>query len=284
MSRPFRTPLPRRRASPARCPPAGAAAPPAPTFPTTPPRAGRGADAQRADAVDRRRCRNGLQVISVRRAGLPLVTAQLLIRRGGEMDPPKLAGLASLTANLLTKGAAGKTAPQIAAAAEALGGSLDASAGWDESEVGITVTTPKLAQALALLADVVRRPTFAEDELDRARKRRRSTTCSLTLSRPTALAALAAARSVFGDGAYGHSRSGTPASLAADRPRRRAAAARRRCTGRTTPSWCSTGDITPAQAAALAQRQLRRLEGARHAPLPAVPAGAARRQRCRRCC
>ncbi|MGA0587588.1 hypothetical protein ACO2Q2_10740 [Dyella sp. KRB-257] len=52
----------------------------------------------------------------MRRAGLPLVTAQLLIRRGGEMDPPGKAGLASLTANLLTKGAAGKTAPQIAAA------------------------------------------------------------------------------------------------------------------------------------------------------------------------
>jgi zinc protease len=111
---------------------------------------------------------NGLQVVSVARAGLPLVTAQLLLRSGGEMDPATLAGLSDLTAHLLTKGAAGKSAPQIAAAAEALGGSLDASAGWDQAAVGITVTTPKLPQALALLADVVRRPDFGDEELKRA--------------------------------------------------------------------------------------------------------------------
>ncbi|CAM5495074.1 hypothetical protein RLIN73S_00368 [Rhodanobacter lindaniclasticus] len=56
---------------------------------------------------------NGLQVISVRRANLPLVTAQLWVRRGGEMHPPQLAGLADLTANLLSKGAAGKSAPRM---------------------------------------------------------------------------------------------------------------------------------------------------------------------------
>ncbi|HEY8329611.1 MAG TPA: insulinase family protein, partial [Rhodanobacter sp.] len=134
---------------------------------------------------------NGLQVISVRRAGLPLVTAQLVLRSGGEMDPPSLAGLADLTASLLTKGAAGKTAPQIAAAAEALGGSLDADAGWDESAVGITVTTPKLPQALGLLAEVVRQPDFSAAELKRAQAQAIDD-LRLLLSRPTALASLAA--------------------------------------------------------------------------------------------
>src|SRR6476661_2037266 len=111
---------------------------------------------------------NGLRVVSVRRARLPLVTAQLLVRSGGERDPQTLAGLADLTARLLPKGAAGRSAPQIAAQAEALGGSLDANAGWDESAVGITVTTPKLPQALMLLSDVVRRPEFSAEELKRA--------------------------------------------------------------------------------------------------------------------
>ncbi|MGB5939639.1 MAG: insulinase family protein, partial [Rhodanobacter sp.] len=145
---------------------------------------------------------NGLQVVSVRRAGLPLVTAQLIVRSGGEMDPPPLAGLADLTANLLSKGAAGKSAPQIAAAAEALGGSLDAAAGWDESAVGITVTTPKLPQALDLLAEVVRRPDFSAEELKRAQAQAIDD-LRLLLSRPTALASLAASRGVFGNGAYG---------------------------------------------------------------------------------
>ena len=114
---------------------------------------------------------NGLEVVSVRRADLPLVTAQLVLRSGGEMDPADEAGLADLTANLLSKGAGGKSAPQIAAAAEALGGSLQAAAGWDESAVGITVTTPRLPAALDLLATVVRHPDFAPDELKRGARR-----------------------------------------------------------------------------------------------------------------
>ncbi len=115
----------------------------------------------------------------MRRAGLPLVTAQLVLRSGGEMDPPPLAGLADITANLLSKGAAGKTAPQIAAAAETLGGSLTAAAGWDESAVGITVTTPKLPQAWSLL----RWPRWCASRISArtnssARRHRRSMTCT----------------------------------------------------------------------------------------------------------
>jgi zinc protease len=166
---------------------------------------------------------NGLQVISVRRAGLPLVTAQLVLRSGGEMDPPSLAGLADLTASLLTKGAAGKSAPQIAAAAEALG----------------------------LLAEVVRQPDFSAAELKRAQAQAIDD-LRLLLSRPTALASLAASRGVFGDGAYGHSRGGTPASIArigrADVQRLHAALYRP-----DNAILILAGDITPAQAQQLAQ-------------------------------
>lgn len=212
---------------------------------------------------------NGLRVVSVRRAGLPLVTAQLLIRRGGEMDPPGEAGLANLTANLLTKGAAGKTAPQIAAAAEALGGTLDASAGWDESGVGITVTTPRLGEALALLADVVRRPTFADDELSRARAQALDD-LQLMLSRPTTLASLVAARSVFGDGAYGHSRSGTTASL--KRVTRADVVQLHQALYRPDNAiLVLTGDITPAQATELARASFGDWK-APATPLPKAPA------------
>ncbi len=181
-------------------------------FPTTPPAPGP-APQLHVPTPSTQTLANGLQVISVQREGLPLVTAQLLLRSGGEMDPAGKAGLSDLTANLLTKGAAGKTAPQIAAAAEALGGSLSADAGWDESDVGITVTTPQLPKALKLLADVVRRPEFRDAELKRA-KAQAIDDLHLSLSRPTALASLAATRGVFGIGAYGHSRTGTPVSLA----------------------------------------------------------------------
>jgi len=215
---------------------------------------------------------NGLQVISAQRADLPLVTAQLVLRSGGEMDPPRLAGLADLTANLLTKGAAGKTAPQVAAAAEALGGSLTAAAGWDESAVGITVTTPKLPLALGLLADVVRRPTFSAPELKRAQTQAIDD-LRLMLSRPTALASLAATRGVFGDGAYGHSRSGTPASIA--RITRADVQQLHRTLYRPDNAvLILTGDILPAQARQLAQASFGDWQKP-VAPLPVKPVGEA---------
>ncbi|HEU4670739.1 MAG TPA: pitrilysin family protein [Dyella sp.] len=247
--------------------PAGAA-----DFPAIPPAPGP-APALHIPTPVRQTLANGLQVVSVRRADLPLVTARLLIRRGGEMDPPKLAGLASLTANLLTKGAAGRTAPQIAADAEALGGSLDAYAGWDQSSVGITVTTPKLDAALGLLADVVRRPTFAPDELVRARKQA-ADDLELMLSRPTTLASLASARAVFGDGAYGHPRSGTPASL--ERITRADVQQLHDTLYRPDNAiLVLTGDITPAQALALAQGRFGDWPRPA-AALPPVPAASGR--------
>ncbi|HET8745083.1 MAG TPA: pitrilysin family protein [Ramlibacter sp.] len=243
--------------------PAGAA-----DFPTTPPPPGP-APALHIPTPVRQTLANGLEVVSVRRAGLPLVTARLLIRRGGEMDPPGRAGLASLTAGLLTKGAAGRSAPELAAAAEALGGSLDAFGGWDESGVGITVTTPKLDDALGLLADVVRRPTLAQDELDRARTQALDD-LQLTLSRPTALASLAASRAVFGDGAYGHSRGGTPASLK-QVTRADVQQLHRALYRPDNAVLVLTGDVTPAQALALAQARFG--DWTRPAaPLPAAPA------------
>src|SRR5687767_1218516 len=63
---------------------------------------------------------NGLRVIVIERREYPLVSAQLLIKNGGEVDPPELAGLADLTANLLTKGTQTRDATQIAQQIESL--------------------------------------------------------------------------------------------------------------------------------------------------------------------
>jgi zinc protease len=238
-------------------------------FPATPPAPGP-APALNVPTPSLQVLPNGLEVVSARRAGLPLVTAQLLVRSGGEMDPADKAGLADLTADLLTKGAAGKSAPEIAAAAEALGGSLDASSGWDGGGVAITVTTPKLPQALALLSDVVRHPDFAADELARAQTQA-ADDLRLMLSRPTSLASIAAGRAVFGDGAYGHSRTGTPDSLArigrADVQALHAALYRP-----DNAILVLAGDITPQQALELAQAGFGDWQ-APASPLPTASAG-----------
>jgi zinc protease len=155
---------------------------------------------------------NGMRVVVAQRRGLPLVTAELVVRSGSETDPAALAGLADITATLLTKGTAKHTAPQIAEAAEALGGTLDSGAGWYRSTVTMTVTKPKAPAALALIAEVARTPRFAQAELERAR-RLAVDGLSVALRDPGKLAGMAADRAAFGDGAFGHPAHGTPASL-----------------------------------------------------------------------
>lgn len=156
---------------------------------------------------------NGLRVVLAERRGVQLVTAQLVVLSGSEVDPAGRAGLASMTAGLLTKGTRKHSATQLAQAAESLGGALVSGAGWHHTEVAITVTVPKLDAALALIGEVVREPAFAQGELDRLRTQSLDE-LKVAYSQPGRLAALASQRLLYGAGAYGHPASGTPASLA----------------------------------------------------------------------
>ena len=88
---------------------------------------------------------NGLRVIVIERSDTPLVSAQLIIKNGGEVDPPELPGLADMTANLLTKGTQTRDATQIAEAVEALGGSLESGARWDASNATVGVSSSAAA-------------------------------------------------------------------------------------------------------------------------------------------
>jgi zinc protease len=155
---------------------------------------------------------NGLRVIVIERAGAPLVAAQLLIKNGGEVDPPELAGLSNMTADLLTKGTQKRTATQIAEAIEALGASLDSSARWDASRVGVNVISSKIAPATEILADVVRHPTFKEEEIERLRQQTLDDLI-VELGEPGSIARYVAARIVFGDAPYGKPLNGTTESI-----------------------------------------------------------------------
>src|ERR1700716_1922088 len=86
---------------------------------------------------------NGLRVVVVQRSEMPLVSAQLLIKSGGEVDPSELSGVADITAALLTRGTKTRTATQIAEQIEALGGSIGSSAGWDSSGATVGVTSAR---------------------------------------------------------------------------------------------------------------------------------------------
>lgn len=155
---------------------------------------------------------NGLRVIVIERRESPLVAAQVVIKNGGEVDPPELAGLADMTASLLTKGTQSRDATKIAEEIESLGGTLESSARWDSSFATVGVMSTKTPQAMEILADVVRRPTFKSEEVERLRQQYLDN-LTLALGEPGSIARFVAARVVFGDSPYGHPLSGTTESL-----------------------------------------------------------------------
>jgi zinc protease len=195
---------------------------------------------------------NGLRVIVARTSDLPLVSAEVLIRRGAASDPKGLAGLTSFTADLLPQGTAHRSATEIAEAIEALGGAIGSSAGYDSSRVTLTVLADQLPKALPILADVVRHPAFAQDEIDRLRQQDLD---AITVGRkePGALARMTIPAAVFGAGPYGHPADGTETSL--KRIDRAAIVRQYQALYRPDDAvLVLTGDITPEQGFALAEQ------------------------------
>ena len=213
---------------------------------------------------------NGLRVLVAQKAGLPLVSARLGFEAGSADEPSGKAGVAGLTAALLTQGTATLSAPEIATQIEQLGAEVGASAGADFTNVYANAPSDVFPATLALMADLVRHPAFADEELGRQRDQALDG-LRVALSTPGPVAGQVASRAVYGDAAYGAPASGTLASLPAiSRDDIAAFHAARYRPGDATLVF--TGDITPAAARALAQSAF---GGWTAAPLTAVPAAAA---------
>jgi zinc protease len=199
-----------------------------------------------------RRLANGLRVIVARSSDVPLVSASLVLATGAEGDPPGLSGAADLTADLVTQGTATRSAREIASQTEALGANLAASSAWEASSVGLTAMPDKLSAALPILADVAEHPAFAPDELERARKEALEA-LEVAYSNPQQLAGFATAPVVYAGTPFAHAADGTPASLKrlarADLVRFHDAYWRP-----DNAILVLTGDITPAEGFALAEK------------------------------
>ena len=144
-------------------------------------------------------------------------------------------------------------------------------AGWHQAAVNITVTTPRLDAALALVAQAVTKPAFQAAELARLRDETLDE-LKLAYARPGTLASLAVNRMLFGDGAYGHPASGTPASLTRI-TRDDVVQLHRQRYRPDNAVLVLAGDVDAAQALALAQRHFgtwRSPEGEMPAVAPAA--------------
>jgi zinc protease len=101
-----------------------------------------------------------------------LATAVLVEPVGAADEPADEGGLTVLMARAMTEGTARHDAVGLVEAAERLGASLHAEAGWDALSVGVDVPVQRLGPALELVAEVMAEPTFPATEVDRLRDER----------------------------------------------------------------------------------------------------------------
>jgi zinc protease len=157
---------------------------------------------------------NGLTVLYTERPGLPIVSANLVIRSGSELNPVDRPGLAGFTAAMLTNGTASRTALQIAEEAAQLGTSLSTSSTMDASTLTISALKQNFAKAADLMADVAVHPSFPAEEAERERKSRLASIADQRAN-PAIVASNVTNAALFGPRhPYGYSELGTEDSVA----------------------------------------------------------------------
>jgi zinc protease len=222
--------------------------------------------------VRRRTLPNGLELWTVTQRGLPIVNAVLIVRAGAANDGAA-AGLADVTAGLLDEGSTNRSGPAFARAVEELGISLTARAGIDRTTVSLQTLTTTADSGFALLGELVTRPAFSQEEIDRDRQLR-LTALRARRDQPTVVATRVFNAVVYGEDApYGHPGDGAPASLAA-LTRNDITAFYQEYFTPGNAVLVVVGDLSADQAAALAMKSLGGWRGkpAVREPLPAPPA------------
>lgn len=113
---------------------------------------------------------NGLKVVLAERRAVPLVELELVLDAGFASDTPETLGRASLAMAMLDEGTKTRTALQISDELQKLGAELATGSTLDSSFVSMSALKEKLAESLALFADVVMNPTFPQQDFDRLKK------------------------------------------------------------------------------------------------------------------
>jgi zinc protease len=155
---------------------------------------------------------NGMPVVIVVHDEQPAVSLKVIVRAGPAQDPSGKPGVASMVATLLDQGTATRSAEVLADTIDSAGGTLATGIGRDLSYVDVTIMKDGLDLGMGLLADVLRRPAFAQEELDRQRQQLAGA-LRVSYEDPAYLADVVFDRIVYGPHPYGTPGNGTPASV-----------------------------------------------------------------------
>ena len=115
---------------------------------------------------------NGLQLVLAPVEKLPIASVIVMIDAGAVCDPRGKEGVAQLTAELLLEGTTTRDGIALADGFERLGASVDVTTDWDGAIISLTAMRSRLPEAMALLGEVVRSPSFPDREVERLRSER----------------------------------------------------------------------------------------------------------------
>ena len=108
---------------------------------------------------------NGMQVVVAQSGELPLIDIQIRVGTGNMADAPDAPGISDAVFALLQKGTKRYDANELAAAKDRIGMNAGAAASVENSSFGYRILTGYLDESLDIAAEVLRNPTFPDDEL-----------------------------------------------------------------------------------------------------------------------
>nr|WP_295380313.1 pitrilysin family protein [Pseudoxanthomonas sp.] len=210
--------------------------------------------------IEKKTLANGLEVWVVPRDGIPRVDYVLAVRNAGlAADAANASGFASLFAGLLTEGTARRDSRAIAETAQGFGGSIGAGASNDGVTVYADALASQAAPMLDLLAEVVREPTFPENEVKLAQANA-TQQLKANEAQPSFRANRAMLAAVYGDHPYARTQLSEAGIAALATPALRAEHARRFHPQRSL--LVITGRVTPADGFAMAEKAFGSWKGA----------------------
>ena len=112
---------------------------------------------------------NGIKVFFARRAAVPTVRVAVSFNAGYAADPADKRGIASMMSTMLMEGTTSLTSTKIAETEEKLGADVNVGSSLDRTVASLRAVKPNLGLSLDLLADVIKNPAFATNELERVR-------------------------------------------------------------------------------------------------------------------
>lgn len=112
---------------------------------------------------------NGIRLIVRENHSVPLVAVRAAFEGGLRRESPETNGIGNFIAETITEGTAHYTASQIHSMVEARAGSIAGFSGRNSMGVTLEVPSPYFNSCLPLFADVIRYPTFPDEEVERRR-------------------------------------------------------------------------------------------------------------------